>query len=103
MRFDIFQRRSDAHLRKARDVLQQANLARLEHQLAAEHHAALATMYEQRVAWLEQEIAHGLVGGAWPAHSVAPKQVDGPKRNSASVVSWLRAHHVDNTNLPESA
>ena len=58
MHFDIFKRRTDAHVRSVRQYLQEANLARIEHQVAAEHHAALAAMYTQRVNWLEQEMTN---------------------------------------------
>lgn len=60
MRFHLFERRLDAHIRKAREYLMEANLARVEHQAAAEHHAALARMYAERVARLEQEVAKAL-------------------------------------------
>ncbi|MDB5964431.1 MAG: hypothetical protein JWQ72_931 [Polaromonas sp.] len=103
MRFDIFQKRGDAHIQKVKQYLQEANLARIEHQVAAEHHAALASMYVDRVAWLEQELANADNHFAWAVRGAAPKQVDGPKHSkSPSVVSWLRAHSVDG-NLPESA
>lgn len=60
MRFHLFERRLDAHVRKAREYLMEANLARVEHQAAAEHHAALARMYAERVARLEQEVTKAL-------------------------------------------
>jgi hypothetical protein len=92
MRFDFFRTRGDAHIWKAREYLQQANLARIEHQTAAEHHAALASMYSQRAVWLEQELANAAGVYAPPSiNSVAPKQVDGPKPGSAAVVSRFRA------------
>lgn len=103
MRFDIFQTRSDAHVQKAREYLQQANLSRLEHQVAADHHAALATMYKQRIAWLEQELANAAQGYGTPLRAMAPpRQVEGPKRGLQSVLSWPRAERIDNK-LPESA
>ncbi len=60
MRFHLFERRLDAHVRKAREYLMEANLARVEHQAAAEHHAALARMYAERVARLEVEVSKAL-------------------------------------------
>ncbi|QDF97900.1 hypothetical protein CJ010_15855 [Azoarcus sp. DD4] len=60
MRFNLFEPRIDAHIRKAQDYLNEANLARLEHQVAAEHHAALAKMYAERAARLEMEINSAL-------------------------------------------
>lgn len=56
MPFHLFGPRLDAHIRKARQYLAEANLARIEHQVAAEHHAALARMYTERAARLEAEI-----------------------------------------------
>ena len=92
MRFNFFSTRGDAHLLKAREYLQQAHLARIEHQTAAEHHAALASMYAQRAVWLEQELANAAgVYALPPMNGVLPKQVDGPKPNSAAVVSRFRA------------
>lgn len=103
MRFDIFQKRADAHLLKIKQYLQEANLARIEHQVAADHHAALAAMYTQRSTWLEQELANAASSVAWPVRAMPQKQVDGPRRSDKSVVSWLRAHSADAASLPESA
>lgn len=60
MKFHLFRRRLDAHIRRAQDYLDEANLARIEHQVAAEHHAALAKMYSERAARLEEEISRAL-------------------------------------------
>jgi hypothetical protein len=103
MRFDIFQKSSDAHVRKAREYLQQANLARIEHQAAAEHHAALAAMYLQRAHWLEQELAGATTGNVFPVTSVAPRQIDSAKRAPEAVLSWPRAHAMKAVKIPESA
>ena len=103
MRFDFFQTRSDAHLRKAKEYLQQANLARIEHQIAADHHAALAAMYAQRVTWLEEEIS-----GAQVEHHPAPrgipsKPVNRPSLGLQSVLSWPRAARLEPAQVSESA
>lgn len=102
MRFDIFQKSADAHIRKAREYLQQANLARIEHQAAAEHHAALAAMYAQRSQWLEQELATPTGNATWSVNNLAPRQVEGPQRRLAPAVSWLRSYS-NGAKLPESA
>ena len=60
MRFLFFGPRLDAHIRKAQEYLNEANVARIEHQVAAEHHAALAKMYTERAARLELEINNAL-------------------------------------------
>ena len=55
MRFDLFHTGVDAHVRKAQQYLQEANVARLEHPVAAETHSGLASMYAERVAWVGRE------------------------------------------------
>jgi len=102
MHFDIFSKRADAHLRTVQEYLQEANLKRIEHQIAAEHHAALAVMYTQRVSWLEQEMTNPRA--PWPvAGSVMAKQVDLPKRGLASVLNRPRTQGIETGSLPESA
>lgn len=56
MRFRFFRPRTEAHIRKSLEYLEEANLAWVEHQAAAEHHAALAKMYSERIARIEEEI-----------------------------------------------
>lgn len=53
---NIFKPNPNAHLKRAEVMLTEANMARMEHQAAAEHHGALAQMYAERVARLEREI-----------------------------------------------
>lgn len=60
MRFHLFEQHADAHVRKSREYLEEANLGRVEHQAAAEHHAALAKMYAARIARIEAEISSAL-------------------------------------------
>ena len=56
MRFHLFEPRPEAHIRKSLEYLEEANLAWVEHQAAAEHHAALAKMYAERITRIEAEI-----------------------------------------------
>jgi hypothetical protein len=57
MTFDfLFRPSHTAYLRRAAALLEEAQLARIEHQAAAEHHAALARMYAERVVRLEAEL-----------------------------------------------
>ena len=56
MRFYLFERQADAHIRKSREYLEEAKVKRVEHQAAAEHHNALAKMYAVRIARIEAEI-----------------------------------------------
>jgi hypothetical protein len=50
-----------------RNHLQTAKLAALEHQLAAEHHAALAQMYKARAERLEQDLV---------MHEISPQMTE---------------------------
>lgn len=56
MFFQLFRPGSSLHLKRATALLQEAQMARLEHQAAAEHHAALAKMYAERVKRLTGEV-----------------------------------------------
>lgn len=56
MRFHLFEPRPEAHIRKSLEYLEEAKLAWVEHQAAAEHHAALAKMYAERIIRIETEI-----------------------------------------------
>jgi hypothetical protein len=60
MSFHLFEHRRDAHIRRSREYLEEANVARVEHQAAAEHHSALAKMYGERIARIEAEIHNAL-------------------------------------------
>jgi len=91
MRFDLFSTREDAHLRKAQEYLQAANVARIEHQVAAEHHSALALMYTHRVAWLEQELSESVTRFSTPLRGAGAIQSDGAKRGPESIVTLPRA------------
>lgn len=56
MRFRLFEQRLEPHVRKSLEYLEEASLAWVEHQAAAEHHAALAKMYAERITRIELEI-----------------------------------------------
>lgn len=60
MNFHLFEHRRDAHIRRSREFLEEAHVARVEHQAAAEHHLALAKMYGARIARIEAEILNAL-------------------------------------------
>jgi len=57
MFFDLFQFGPNSPLKRAEALLQEAQMARIEHQAAAEHHDALAMMYAERVRRLEIEVS----------------------------------------------
>jgi len=94
MRFDLFHTRVDAHIRKAQAYLQEANVARIDHQAAAEHHLALASMYAQRVAWLEQELSDSAARFGPPLRGVVSMQADGMKRGPESIVTLARTQRA---------
>lgn len=74
--FSIFQHGRNGHLRRIMTLLEEANLARIEHQAAAEHHGALARMYADRAKRLEREVygtSHVPVGDSGAA---PPKVTD---------------------------
>lgn len=54
--FSFFQPNRNGHLRRVMTLLEEAHLARIEHQAAAEHHGALARMYAERAKRLEREV-----------------------------------------------
>ena len=56
MRFHFFDRYPEAHVRKSLQYLKEAHQALVDHQAAAEHHSALATMYATRIARIEAEM-----------------------------------------------
>lgn len=56
MFFNLFSSQPSAHLKRAVLMLHEAQMARLEHEAAAEHHGALARMYADRVQRLEAEV-----------------------------------------------
>jgi hypothetical protein len=73
MRFFLFERQADAHIRRSREFLEEAHVRRVEHQAAAEHHNALAEMYACRIARIQAEM-----GPAFGVHAaLAPALDDG--------------------------
>ena len=70
-----------------------------KHQVAAEHHGALARMYAERIAWLEDEISHALHPLARPpqARTEAPP-LDDPRAGSEPAL-----YPVPSTRAPRPA
>ena len=95
MRLDLFHPRPEAHIRKAQEYLEEACVARIEHEVAAEHHAALASMYAQRIARLQQQIADSLMPYASSAPSGEPAlAVEAAKRGAEGVISLPRVQRI---------
>lgn len=94
MRFDLFNTRVDAHVRKAQEYLQAAHIARLEHHVAAEHHSALASMYAERIAWLEQELSESVVRFDLPLRGVSSTLPEGAKRAAESRMALQRTQQT---------
>lgn len=67
MRFCLFERAEDAHIRKSREYLEDAKVKRVEHEAAAEHHGALSKMYSERIARVEAEINAALQSNFAPS------------------------------------
>ena len=61
MSFHLFDRRLESHVRKSLEYLKEAQLARVDHQAAAEHHTALAAMYAKRIARIEAEMNNAVL------------------------------------------
>ena len=86
--FSFFQPNRNGHLRRVMTLLEEAHLARIEHQAAAEHHGALARMYSERAKRLEREVYGSthmpLAEGAAGAHKASDEKVvyalDGNRR-----------------------
>ena len=55
--FQRFMNPTIVYMRRIQSGLEEARMAALEHESAAEHHAALATMYRDRVRRLQAEMA----------------------------------------------
>ncbi|MDM0105959.1 hypothetical protein QTH97_13530 [Variovorax sp. J22R24] len=76
--FSFFQPNRNGHLRRVMTLLEEAHLARIEHQAAAEHHGALARMYAERAKRLEREVygsSHLPLGeGAAASHKSADEK-----------------------------
>ena len=71
MRFYLFERQAEAHIRRSREYLEEANVRRVEHQAAAEHHNALAEMYASRIARIQAEM-----GPAFGVHAALAAAAD---------------------------
>ncbi|WP_205750294.1 hypothetical protein [Diaphorobacter sp. HDW4B] len=54
--FQRFMNPTIVYMRRIQNGLEEARMAALEHESAAEHHAALATMYRDRVRRLQAEM-----------------------------------------------
>ncbi len=88
MRFYLFERRADAHIRKSREYLEEANVGRVEHQAAAEHHSALAKMYVERIARIEAEISDAFQLRSISCQPLEEAAGEGLRLKSDSVVMY---------------
>ncbi len=84
--FNLFQPRTDIHLKRVAQLLREANMARIEHQAAAEHHSALARMYAERGARLEAELREAFPNLIRPA---APQTESGTLVEADAPISTL--------------
>ena len=94
MRFYLFERQADEHIRKSRDYLEEAQVRQVEHQAAAEHHGALAKMYADRVARIQAELSDAFQVRATTAPTVEALPNENLRLKSDSVVNYpSRAVH----------
>ncbi|CDS49902.1 hypothetical protein [Polaromonas sp. CG9_12] len=86
MRFRLFGTRTEAHIRRSLEYLEEANLAWVEHQAAAEHHAALAKMYSERIGRIEEEIKN--------SHQLRPTVLHQPPEDSRDEIEHPKAESI---------
>lgn len=95
MRFYLFERGADAHIRKSREYLEEAHVGRVEHQAAAEHHSALAKMYTERIGRIEAEISEAFQLRSMGCQPHDGMDDDGIRLKSDSVLIYpSRASHA---------
>ncbi len=95
MRFYLFERQADAHIRKSREFLEEASVRRVEHQAAAEHHSALTRMYAERIARIEAEMNDSFPVRPNSEHPVEDATHENVRLKSDSVVMYpSRALHA---------
>lgn len=103
MRFLFFGSRTEAHIRKSLEYLEEANMALVEHQVAAEHHAALAKMYAERITRIEESLKNSP-----PIESIVHRQPPQESHNpieptkTATVFDLPLSDHVMNAERLES-
>lgn len=88
MRFYLFERQTDAHIRKSREYLEDAHVRWIDHQAAAEHHGALANMYAARIARIEGEVRDAFQLGSGSGQSEGEAVHKNVRLTSDSVVSY---------------
>lgn len=82
--------REPQHIRRTRAYLKEAQMAMLEHTIAAENYRASATMYQERVQRLEAEIAawqvaqHGGVAAPDASTALVLRATEGGKPSGPS-------------------
>ncbi|CAM3508156.1 hypothetical protein [Polaromonas hydrogenivorans] len=88
MRFYLFEPQAGRHIRKSREYLEEANLSRVEHQAAAEHHRALTAMYAERICRIEAEISAALQASSKSSQPVQAADNESVRPKSDSVVMY---------------
>lgn len=88
MRFYLFERQADEHIRKSREFLEEAQVRQVEHQAAAEHHGALAKMYAERVARIQVELSEAFQVRATSTPSMETLTNENLRLKSDSVVNY---------------
>ncbi|CAM3753263.1 hypothetical protein [Polaromonas hydrogenivorans] len=88
MRFYPFEPQAQKHIRKSREYLEEANLKRVEHQAAAEHHRALTIMYAERIGRIEAELSAALQVGSTSSQPAEAADNERVRPTSDSVVMY---------------
>lgn len=94
MKFYLFERQGDAHIRKSREYLEEAHLGRVEHQAAAEHHTALAKMYAERIVRIEAEISEAFLLRSKSCQPAEETGDEGIRLKTDPVLVYPRTSHA---------
>ena len=89
MKFSFFEPLVAKHLRKSRDYLEDAKLKRVEHQAAAERHAAMAELYAEHISRIETQIKAAGQAHSNPSQAIAAADDDTIRPASDSEQMYL--------------
>ena len=94
MNFSFFKPSMDRHLLKSQEYLEEAQIKRVEHQAAAEHHGALTQLYAERIVRIEAEIKLALQARAVSSPPAVANDIESvlPKSDSVLVYTPRSSH-----------
>ena len=88
MKFSLFKPSMDRHLLKSREYLEEAQIKRVEHQAAAEHHGALTQLYAERIVRIEAEIKQALQESSASSQPLPASEIESVRPNSDPVLVY---------------